>query len=201
MAKKQTWTLERVMPWLLVIGGFIGLLMSFIITYEKIQIWKDPNFVPSCSINPVISCGSVMRSHQAEAFGFPNPLIGLMAYPVVISIGTALLAGAKFKRWFWLGLEAGSIFGVLFCHWLMFQAIYHINALCPYCIVVWLVTIALFLYVTLYNIRVGHIRLKAKAAKLADFVGRHHGDFLVGWYLIVLFMILNHFWYYWSTLI
>jgi uncharacterized membrane protein len=48
-----------------------------------------------------------------------------------------LLAGASFKRWFWRGLEIGTIFGLGFVHWLIFQALYRINALCPYCMVVW----------------------------------------------------------------
>ena len=42
----------------------------------------------------MVSCGSVMKSDQAEAFGFPNPMLGLVAYAVVICVGVSLLAGA-----------------------------------------------------------------------------------------------------------
>ena len=35
---------------------------------------------PGCSLNPVVSCGNIMKSEQAAAFGFPNPMLGLVAY-------------------------------------------------------------------------------------------------------------------------
>ena len=54
-------------------------LASLTLTVEKIELLIDPSYVPSCSINPVLSCGSVMVTHQASVFGFPNPLIGIVA--------------------------------------------------------------------------------------------------------------------------
>ena len=111
--------------------------------------------MPTCSINPILSCGSVMKTAQAEAFGFPNPIIGVAGFTVVLTTGAALLAGATFRRWFWLGLQAGVTFGIGFVHWLIFQSLYRIDALCPYCMVVWIVTIPIFLFVTLRNLRGG----------------------------------------------
>ena len=176
--------------------------MAFIITIEKIQLLKDPSYVPECSINPIISCGNIMKSEQASAFGFPNPLIGLMGFSVTLTIGMAMLAGAKFKRWFWLGLQAGAIFGVLFCMWLFHEAVYEIGSLCPYCIVVWTVTIPIFLYTSIWNIRNGFIVIKNKKLKaVSDFVDKHHGDVLFTWYLLIFLGIATHFWYYWKTLI
>ena len=198
---QKKWTLEKVFPLLLVIGGFIGLLMSFIITIEKIHLLQDPSFVPECSINPVISCGNIMKSDQASVFGFPNPLIGLMAYPVVITFGMAMLAGAKFKRWFWQGLNIGSGLGALFCMWLFHEAVYEIGSLCLYCIGAWAVTIPIFIYTTVWNIRNGNITLNGKAKRVGDFVSQHHGDILIAWYLLIFLGILTHFWYYWKTLI
>jgi uncharacterized membrane protein len=39
--------------------------------------------MPSCSINPILSCGSVMTTPEAEAFGIPNLLIGIAGFAVV----------------------------------------------------------------------------------------------------------------------
>ena len=194
-------TLGRTLPWLLTAFGIIGFIAAFTLTVEKIMLLKDPTFEPSCNINPILSCGSVMVTHQAEAFGFPNPLIGVAGFAVVATIGIAMLAGAAFKRWFWLAVQAGVTFAVLFIHWLIFQSIYNIGALCPYCMVVWSVTIPLFLYVTLYNLRENHIKTSPKLKKPVSFIQKHHGDILVVWYLIILLLILNHFWYYWRTLV
>lgn len=194
-------TLERILPYILVIGGAIGFLAAFIIMYEKLHLLVNPAYRPSCSINPIISCGSVMSSWQGSVFGFPNPIIGLAGFSVVVSVGMALLAGAKFKRWFWLGLEAGTIFGVGFITWLFSQSVYVIQALCPYCMVVWAVTIPIFLYVTLYNLRQGHIATPSRLRGVVAFVQRHHGDILAVWYLAIALAILQHFWYFWRTLI
>ena len=135
--------------------GGIGLLAAAVLLIEKIDVIEDPDYVPTCSINPVLSCGSVMTSDQAEAFGFPNPILGVAGFAVVLTTGAAMLAGATFRRWYWLGLQAGVTFGVVFVHWLIFQSLYRIGALCPYCMVVWVVTIPLFLFVTLHNVRTG----------------------------------------------
>lgn len=197
----NTWSLDRIYPWLLVLGGFIGLLMSFIITVEKIHLLKDPTFVPECSINPIISCGNIMKSPEASVFGFPNPLIGLMGFSVVVTIGMAMFAGAKFKSWFWKGLNIASALAAVFCMWLFHEAVYEIGSLCIYCIVVWTVTLPIFIYTTVWNMRNGHLVLKDWLKKIGDFVDKHHGDILFVWYVIIFFGILTHFWYYWKTLI
>lgn len=193
--------LQRYYPYLLVIGAAIGLLAAFILTVEKIELIKNPNFQPSCNISPLISCGSVMETAQASAFGFPNSLMGIIGFSIVITVGMALLAGATFKRWFWLGLQFGTILGLVFVHWLFYQSVYNIGALCPYCMVVWTVTIPVFWYTLLYNLRQGHITVRKRIQPAVNFLQRHHGDILLVWYLVLIGLILNRFWYYWSSLI
>jgi len=57
--------------WVLAIGGGGGFGAAFLLLVEKIAFLEDPAYVPSCSINPVLSCGSVMNTPQAAVFGFP----------------------------------------------------------------------------------------------------------------------------------
>jgi len=195
----KNWSVKKALPYILIIAGIIGYTMAFIIMFEKVQLADNPGYVPSCNLNPVISCGSVMKSDQATAFGFPNPFIGLGAFPVLTVIGLAILAGATFKRWFWLGLNAGLLFGLGFVHWLFFESVYRIGALCPYCIGVWIVTITSFWYVTLYNIDQKNIKLPAgKTQKVYAWIRKHHLDLLVLWFLIIFALILKHFWYYYG---
>ncbi len=197
-------TLEHTWPWILTIGGALGLFASFMLTLDKIRLLMDPSFVPDCNLSPLISCGSVIKTTQASAFGFPNSFIGLAGFAVVMTLGVLLLSGLearKIKRWVWLGLEFGTIFGVAFVTWLQYQSIFVIKALCPYCMVVWAVTIPIFVYTTLYNLRVGFIPTPARLKRPAAFLERHHGDLLMLWFLIIIGVILNHFWYYWKTLI
>lgn len=194
----KSWSLPKVLPWILIIAGIIGLISAFSISYDEIKILQNPSYHPICDINPVISCGTVMQSKEGSVFGFPNPYIGLAAFGALITIGVAILAGAKFKRWFWLGLEAGSVFGLIFVHWLFYESVYHINSLCPYCMAVWVATITTFLYVSFYNIDQKYIRLPNRCSKKYQFLRRHHLDILFLWFLIIAFLILKHFWYYYS---
>jgi len=192
-------TLEKALPYILLIAGLIGYTSAFVIMFDKVQILKNPAYVPSCNLNPIISCGSVMQSKQATAFGFPNPFLGLGAFPVVAVIGGAMLAGAKFKRWFWLGFNAGLLFALGFVHWLFFESVYRIHALCPWCMAVWVVSITGFWYVTLYNIDQKRLRLpKGTAQLIYAWIRRHHLDILVSWFIIIAALILKHFWYYYG---
>lgn len=124
---------------LALITAAAGLYASISLVGEKLQILENPLHTTACDLNAVLSCGTVIRSDQAAVFGFPNPLIGLVAYAVVIVIAVAVLAGARFRRWFWWGLIAGLVLGEVFLIWLWFQATFEINALCLYCMLVWLV--------------------------------------------------------------
>ncbi|WP_031076343.1 vitamin K epoxide reductase family protein [Streptomyces sp. NRRL WC-3742] len=197
----RTYGASRPFAWLLLVGGALGLFASAVLTLDKLRLLKDPSYVPSCNINPIISCGSIMRSDQAEAFGFPNSLLGLAGFAVVIAIGAGLLAGASYRRWFWLGLQAGTVFGIGFVSWLMYQALYRINALCPYCMVVWAAMIPLFWYTTLHNLRSGVIPVGRRLRPVVRELARYHWAVPALWYAVVALLVLNRFWYYWSTLL
>jgi uncharacterized membrane protein len=189
---------RRSLALLLTIAGAVGWLAAFVLAVERIALLKDPGYVPTCSFNPVLSCGSVMQTWQAEAFGFPNPLIGIAAFAVVTTVGVVLLTGAKLPRWFWLGLETGALFGVVFVHWLIYQSLYSIGALCPYCMVVWVVTIPIFWYLTSHNLQAGHI---PATDALRRFAVRNRGLVLAGWFLLVAGLVLVRFEAYWASLV
>jgi uncharacterized membrane protein len=134
--------------WVLLIGGLAGWLASVTLTIERFKLFTDPGYKPSCSINPILSCGSVMATDQAAKFGFPNPIIGIVGFSVVVTLGVLSVAGVRFPRWIWGGLWLGIVLGVAFICWLIFQSLYRINALCPYCIVVWAIITPLLAVVT-----------------------------------------------------
>lgn len=146
---------SRALAWLLVITGAAGLLAAWVITIDKFKLLEDPNFTPGCSLNPIVSCGNIMKSEQAAVFGFPNPMLGLVAYGIVICVGMSMLAGARFSRWYWLTFNAGTLFGVVFCAWLMYQSLYNINSLCLWCCLAWVATLLMFWAVTAHNARTG----------------------------------------------
>lgn len=191
--------LGRSLPWLLLAGGAIGLVAAFVLTIEKFTLAIDPTYSPSCSINPVLNCGSVMDTPQAAAFGFPNSLIGIAGFAVVTSIGAAMLAGAVFARWFWAATQFGITAAMIFVHWLIVQSVYEIGALCPYCMAVWAVTVPIFWYVTVRNLDLA-VRSPGPR-RWVDWLIRNHSIPVTVWFLALITLIAQRFWAYWSTLL
>ncbi|WP_406183255.1 vitamin K epoxide reductase family protein [Streptomyces sp. NBC_01006] len=185
----------RALAWLLALTGAAGVLASWVITLDKFLLLEDPDFKPACSLNPVVSCGSVMKSDQAAAFGFPNPLLGLVAFGAVVCVGAGLLAGARYRGWFWLGLNAGMLFGVGFCTWLMVQSLYEINALCLWCCLTWAATLLMFWAVTAYNIRTGALPAPGPVRTFFTEFGWAPPALHIG---VIGMLILTRWWEFWT---
>jgi uncharacterized membrane protein len=192
-------TFKQIFPWILVIGGIIGVLASSILTIEKLHVAANPNYVPSCSLSPVVACSPVMTSWQASTFKFPNMIIGLVGFGMVWAVGMMLFAGAtKLKKWFWWCFQAGTTFGVLFITWLQYASLYDIKKLCIYCMIVWTVTIPIFWTTLAYNVAEKHIDIRGK---IGEFLASSPGKMIALHYLVVIVLIFFAFKDYWYTFI
>ena len=142
---------------LMAIAGAIGLAAAVQLTIDKFTLLQNKidgvETALSCDFSAFVSCGGVMDSPQAEAFGFPNSIIGIVGFSVVTVLGVLIWTGAPVARWVWTGLQLGTLFGIGFVTWLQYQSIYDLELLCPYCMVVWAVMIPLFVYVTACSLR------------------------------------------------
>ena len=184
--------------WWVLIAGVVGLVASMTLTVEKIDILRNPSYVPSCNINPVVSCGSVMVTPQASVLGFPNPLLGLLGFTVVVVTGVLAIAKVLLPQWYWYGLTVGILVGAVFVHWLIFQSLYRIGALCPYCMVVWVVTISLLVVVASIAFRPALQRRQSGAARV---LYQWRWSIATLWFTAVFLLIMVRFWSYWSTLL
>lgn len=192
---------DRRLAWGLTVGGLVGLLAAAVLLVERIKLAQDSDYVPTCSINPILSCGSVMETAQASLLGFPNPIIGVAAFPVLITTGMALLAGGRLARWYWAGLQVGVTAALALVTWLAFQSIYRIGALCPYCMVVWTVVIPVFWYVSLRNLSEGVFGDALKDRRAIAWMHEWHAPLLLLPFVLLLVLIGERFWSYWSTLL
>jgi uncharacterized membrane protein len=183
--------------WWVLIAGVIGLVSSMTLTVEKIDTLANPSYVPSCNINPILSCGSVMVTPQASLLGFPNPLLGIMAFTVVVVAGVLAVAKVPLPQWFWVGLTVGLLVGAVLVHWLIFQSLYRIGALCPYCMVVWVVTITLLVVVSSIVLRPA----LADSNGLVRVLFQWRWSITALWFTAVFLLIMVRFWDYWSTLL
>lgn len=170
----------------MVVTGAIGFAAAAMLVFERLQIYLDAGHSSSCDLNSLINCGTVMRTSQAALFGFPNPFIGIVAYAIVLAIATGILAGARYARWYWWCVQIGVTLGFVFICWLWFQTTFEIDALCLYCMVVWIMQTTLMVAVTLRNMRAGVIPVGPRLAQNLS----AWGWFITVMILLVLFGII-----------
>lgn len=143
---------NRAFGLVLLVTGAVGAVASAILVLERFALYRNPGHVPSCDVNPWVSCGRVMGTWQSQLFGFPNPIIGIVAFAIVLATAMVILAGAQLSRWYWLGLQAGVVLGAVFVGWLWSQALFEIYVLCLYCMIVWAAMVPLLVLLTVRNL-------------------------------------------------
>lgn len=139
----------------LIVAGALGWWASFSLTVDKFLLLQNPQADLDCNFSLLVQCGKNLESWQGAVFGFPNPLLGLGGFVAPIAVGVGLLAGARFARWFWALFNAGIAGALAFVIWLISQSIFVLGTLCPWCMLVWTVTIPLFWIVTARNLADG----------------------------------------------
>lgn len=156
----------------LIVTGAIGWYAAFSLMLDKIAVLTDKTTDLDCNFSIIVQCGKNLDSWQGSLLGFPNPILGLGGFVAPIAVGVALLAGAAFARWFWIAFNVGVAAALGLCIWLMYQSIFELGTLCPWCMLVWTVVIPMFWTLTLANARSGVFgnRLAGVGARLYGWV-------------------------------
>ena len=76
----------------------------------------------------------------------------MMTLPVMVTIAVALLAGAKFPKWFMWGAQLGAVAGLLFAGWMFYMSYVEIGALCPWCLTLDAGMLLIFYGLTRHNV-------------------------------------------------
>lgn len=175
----------------ILVSASIGLAAAFVLSVEKIHLLQNPDAILSCSINVVLNCASVMKTWQATLFGFPNSYIGLMAYPVLITLAVGYLAGARYKPWFMIGAQIGAFLGLIFAYWLFFQSVFVIQVLCPWCLLVTVATTLIFDAFLRYNLLENTFKLPGRVhQRITSLLKKDYDKFAVAVWLVLMALIV-----------
>jgi uncharacterized membrane protein len=169
------------------VAAAIGLLASFVLTIDKFQVLTNPNTILACSINVVLDCSRVMQTWQASILGFPNTIIGLVVYPVIMLVAFLVLAGTKLPRWFFVAMNVAILMSTAFSYWLFFESLYTIQALCPWCLSVTFAETLLFSAITFYTLRDNNLGFKKSTnEKIQTFLKKGYYQMVVISVLVIL---------------
>jgi len=193
--KKASEYNQKITFGIMLAAGIAALTAAFTLTLEKFHLYEDPNAVLSCSINVVLNCSTVMETWQSHVFGFPNMVIGLMAFAVVITVAVLGLAKTSFPRWFLIAANIGFLLGAIFSYWLFFQSVYAIQVLCPWCLIVTTATTLIFSTMTHHNLRENTFNLKNKVnAKVQKFLANgYHQMIVLSWLALMVVLVVLKF--------
>lgn len=179
----------------MLLAGIAALTAAFTLTIEKFHLYEDPDAILSCSINLVLNCTQVMETWQASVFGFPNMVIGLMAFSVVITVALAGLAGVKFPRWWLILANLGFLLGGIFSYWLFFNSVYVIQVLCPWCLIVTTATTIIFSSMLHYNLKMNTFKFaKKRNERIQRFLaGGYHQMIVLSWLALMVVLVFVKF--------
>ena len=178
-------------PWIfatfLIITGALGWWAAFSLTVDKFALLENPKADLDCDFSFLVQCGKNLGSWQGSVFGFPNPILGLGGFVAPIAVGVSLLAGARFARWYWWLFNLGLAGALAFVIWLISQSLYapELGVLCPWCMLVWSVTIPLFYVVTFRNLAEGRFGADDRVRRVGSVLSTWVVPITVVSYLII----------------
>ena len=177
---------QRLAALLMLVGSGLGLLASFVLSIESLTLAKNSHAVLNCDLNAAMSCSTVANHWSAAPFGFPNSFIGMMTLPVMVTIAVALLAGAKFPKWFMWGAQLGAVAGLLFAGWMFYMSYVEIGALCPWCLTLDAGMLLVCYGLTRYNVVTGAVG----GRRTRKFVDRGFDTFLLALVTVVIVVVI-----------
>ncbi|MBE6481488.1 MAG: vitamin K epoxide reductase family protein [Actinomyces ruminicola] len=150
---------------LLIVGSLIGIGACWELIVSQISQLRQPDAGLVCDVNPLVSCGDSLNVWQGNLLGVPNSFIGAMAFAVLLLIGLLLASGARLPRWVWWGLVAGTAVGIAFVVWFLTVSIGTFGKLCPFCTLIWVVTIPIAANTWARAAQGGHLGLPPGAVR------------------------------------
>lgn len=139
-----------------IVAAALGWVVSFLLYQEYIGQLTGADAIISCDISPIVTCGPNLLTPGGNLLGFSNSIIGIVLFvgPVYAGV-SALAAPGGLSAWYWRTFAVFVAGAFVFVHVLAARSVFEYGSLCPWCMVVWLVTIPLFWSVLGWTLRAG----------------------------------------------
>lgn len=139
-----------------IVAGVLGWVVSFLLYHEYIGQLTGGDALITCDISPIVTCGPNLLSPGGNLLGFSNSIIGIVLFVGPVYAGVSALASRRGMRdWYWRVYSVFVAAAFVFVHVLAYRSVFEYGSLCPWCMVIWLVTIPLFWSVAGWSLRAG----------------------------------------------
>lgn len=177
---------------LLIICAALGLLASLELIYSEIVYFRNPGQALLCDLNPLIGCSKFFDLPINTLVGdIPNALLGAAFFAGFLALGLVIVADGRFARWLWWLMNLGMLGGILFVLVFVTLSVAVERALCPWCMVVWTVTIPMVVHTWTRSMSAGYIPGPAGAA-------RYRWWITGAVYLALIAVVVGAFWNEWG---
>lgn len=153
-----------------IIAALIGWAVSFLLFLEYVGQLRDSQPIINCSFSVVVSCTPNLLSPAGNLLGFTNSIFGVTLFTGPLYAGVSSLAGGRMRPWYWRTFFGFIAAAFIFVHFLAYRSVFEYGTLCPWCMVVWLVTIPLFWVTGGWSARAGVLGRSAWIRRVGETV-------------------------------
>ena len=125
---------QKILFGTITIASTVGFLASFLQMIEKVTLLENPQAVLTCNINSVFSCTNILNAWQSSVFGFPNSLMCISLFAILLAVGLVGWTGGVINGKLRLVFQGMALFFIGFGFWYLWQSIFIVGSLCIYCI-------------------------------------------------------------------
>jgi uncharacterized membrane protein len=173
------------------ISAIVGLIASFWQMIEKIAILTAPTEPLSCNINAIFNCSNILNVWQSSVFGFPNSLMCIVFFVIILAIGLVGWTGGTINKNLRLTLQAFTLFFIGFGFWYLWQSIFTVGAICIFCLFCYAAVLAISF--TWLRINQHDLPISKNAKKFIDATVADGSDLFI-WLSIALIIIGEMVW-------
>lgn len=147
---------SRAMAGWWIVAGLAGWVVSFLLFHEYIGQLRGDDALITCNISPLVTCGPNLLSPGGNLLGFSNSIIGLVLFTgPVFAAAAGRAAPTGLRAWFWRTYTCFVVAAFVLVHVFAYRSVFEYGSLCPWCMVIWLVTIPLAFTVVGWTLREG----------------------------------------------
>jgi uncharacterized membrane protein len=150
-----------------IVAGVAGWVVSFLLYREYIGQLSGGDALISRNISPIVTCGPNLLSPGGNLLGFSNSIIGMVLFTGPIFAAVAgFAAPGGLRPWFWRTFAVFVTGAFLLVHFFAYRSVFEYSSLCPWCMIIWLVTIPLFFTVLGWTLRAGVWGMRGAAQRV-----------------------------------